>query len=72
MALAAPAVTFTATAVPTTVVLLRIVKVSVPWLTTPAGLVTVAPRRIGWAAALKVADVLIEAVVVDAWVIVTE
>ncbi len=66
MALAAPAVTLTVTGVPTGVVPLRMVKVSVPSLTVPAALVTVALRVTFCAAALKVAEALAAAVAVAA------
>ncbi len=66
MPLAAPLTTLTVIAEPMTVVPLRMVKVSVPLLTVPAALVTVALSATVWAPELKVAEALAAAVALAA------
>ena len=70
-AAAAPAETLTVTGVPITVVPSRIVKVSVPSLTTPAGLLTVAVRGTSCGDELKITEALAAAVAVAAALIVS-
>ena len=60
------------TAVPTTVVFFRMVNVSVPWLTAPAVLVTVAVKVTGWEDVLKVAVASAAVVMAAAAVTVSE